>query len=76
MYDINTPEGMDNAKVWMLALLSTLREGGKWAIPRSGAVYTFFHSTKTAHRAAYLTDKPTDQVLRELGWTVIDPRFH
>lgn len=76
MYDIDTPEGMDNAKAWLIALLSMINEGGKWAVPRSGALYTFHHTTKTAHRASYLTDPPTDRVLRELGWQVIDPRHH
>ena len=76
MYDIDTPEGMSEAKAWMLALLSHIHPGGTWVIPRTGAVYTFFHDKKIAHRAAYLTDPPTDRVLRELGWTVIDPRHH
>lgn len=76
MYDIDTPEGMERAKVWMTATLSLIVPGGKWIIPRTGATYTFFHHTKTAHRAAFLADSATDRVLRELGWTVIDPRHH
>lgn len=76
MYDLDSPEGMDRAKVWTLALISLIHEGGKWVVPRSGAIYTFFHSTKTAHRASYLADSGVDRVLRELGWQVFDPRHH
>lgn len=76
MYDIDTPEGMERAKVWMLTTLSLLAEGGKWVIPRSGVTYTFYHTTKTAHRPSYLADSAADRVLRELGWTVIDPHHH
>lgn len=76
MYDLDTPEGMERAKVWMTATLSMIVQGGSWLIPRTGATYTFFHDTTTAHRAAFLADPDTDRVLRELGWTVIDPRHH
>lgn len=73
MYGIDTEEGMDRAKVWMTAILSLIKPGGQWIIPRSGATYTFFHDTKTAYRAAYLADSAADRVLRALGWTVTDP---
>lgn len=76
MYDLDTPEGMERAKAWMLAVLSIIKPGGTWVVQRSGAVYTLHHDTKTAHRAAYLFDAGADRVLRELGWQVYDPRFH
>lgn len=76
MYDLDTPEGMERAKIWMLAILSSIREGGQWTITRSLATYTIYHSKKEAHRPWYLFDAGADRVLRELGWTVYDPRTH
>ena len=76
MYDIDTPEGMEEAKAWMHALLSQITDGGKWIVPRSGSVYTINHQTKTAHRAGYLPDPAIDRVLREMGWAVFDPQQH
>lgn len=75
MYDLDTPEGMERSKIWMLAILGCIKEGGQWIIPRSHATYTFYHSRKEAHRAWYLFDEGADRVLRELGWKVFDPRI-
>ena len=47
-YDLDTPEGVENSKNWTAAHLARLKDGETWIVPRSGAVVTINHTTKTA----------------------------
>ena len=67
-YDLDTPEGMENAKAWLKNTIAMLKDGGMWAIPRSSAIYSFNKKVKIATRIN--SDTSTDRVLREMGWTL------
>jgi hypothetical protein len=64
--NIDTDEGMENAKIWLESLIGMLSQNGVWAIPRSSAIYSFDKKNKIATRIN--SDAPTDRVLKELGW--------
>lgn len=72
MMDLDTDEGMDNAKAWLQDLIGMVQEGGKWIVPRSMSIYTIHHVTKVATRYGLLPDPAVDRVFREIGWTVFD----
>lgn len=79
MYDLNTPAGMRAAMEWTQRLLGMLRDGGAWAIPRSGAMVTSVnHKDKTCelHHAAALgkSEHGVKRVLETLGWKVTEVR--
>jgi cyanophycinase-like exopeptidase len=67
--NIDTPEGMKQAVEWQTDFISILNEGGKWAVPRSNAIYTIHHSEKTVERA--VGDSDVDRVFEAMGWKVI-----
>lgn len=71
-YDINTPEGMAAAKLWTLALLQLLSEGGMWMVPRSGSIYKISTKTKTLIKLTGLPEPSITRVCHEIGWIVID----
>lgn len=67
-YDLDTPEGMANAVAWQEQLVETLEEGGRWGVPRSGAVYTVYPSKKVAVRIVH--EEEIDRVFNVMGWQV------
>lgn len=70
-YDINTDEGMENAARWVQATFATIKDGGKWVIPRSSTIVTVDHSNKTAYIIKGHTPEPdTERVLKHMGWEV------
>lgn len=74
-WDLNTAEGMENAIKWQLKLFSTLADGGKWIVPRSGTIFTVHHKTKTVVRALGFAPEPDiERVIRAAGWTVLAMR--
>lgn len=71
-YDIDTPEGMDNAVRWTQATFATIKDGGKWVIPRSNTIVTIDHTNKTAY--VVTGDAPefnVDRVINAMGWEVV-----
>jgi len=71
-YDISTEEGMRNSVAWTQEIFSTIQEGGKWAIPRSGTIVTIDHSNKTAYiLPGYAPEPDTAQVIKAMGWEVV-----
>lgn len=74
-WDIDTPEGMALAKRWTAQHVARIKDGGIWAIPRSGAVYRLHHGTKTAESLAGQTrDSSVERVFVAMGWTVTVPQ--
>lgn len=67
-YDLHTEEGMANAIAWQQQLINFVKEGGKWAVPRSSAIYTLHHSKKLAE--AMNRDEAVDMVFNKMGWEV------
>lgn len=68
-YDLTTKEGMDNAVSWTNYTLDLIKDGGVWAIPRSGTVVRISHKDKVA----YISNDHEPDVIRVLeaaGWVV------
>lgn len=68
-YDLNTDEGMTNAIAWTMHTLDSIKDGGAWAIPRSGTIVRVSHKD----RVAYISNGNEPSVMRVLeaaGWTV------
>jgi len=71
-YDINNPTGMKNAVEWTNDMLSRIKQGGCWFVPRCASSYTIDHANKTATRHGMMPDSAITRVLTECGWKVID----
>lgn len=70
-FDIDTPKGMENAVAWQQRLVDSVKDGGSWAVPRSGSVYTLDKVNKVATRAAFFyIDHQIDRVFKAMGWKV------
>lgn len=71
-YDLDTEEGMKNSMEWTSRTLSHIKQGGTWAIPRSGTLVKIDHEYKTAYMIAGTEpEESTERVLKALGWTVV-----
>lgn len=70
-YDLDTEEGMKNAMEWTARTLSHIKQGGTWAVPRSGAIIKVDHENKTAYMIDGLQEVGIERVLHELDWHVI-----
>jgi hypothetical protein len=71
MIDIETPEGMLEAKQWMVAFLSLLSNNCVWGVPRSSAVYNIDkkHHIVTAKTSA--RDESMERVFEAIGYKVV-----
>lgn len=70
--NIDTPEGMEQAKRWQESLIDSVKDGGTWLVPRSGSVYTLDKAKKQATKVVQLVpDESVDRVFAALGWTVV-----
>lgn len=71
-YDIDTQEGMRNAVGWTNDMLSTVKDGGVWMIPRSGTtVRVLSKALKTCVLHEALPDPGIRRVLIAGGWTLV-----
>lgn len=68
-YDLNTEEGMLNSIAWTMHTLNSIKDGGAWAIPRSGTVVRVSHKDKIAY-VSNDTEPDVVCVLEAAGWTV------
>jgi hypothetical protein len=70
--DINTKQGMAAAKAWTEQLLSTIKDQGVWAVPRSGSIIRFDKTNKKALVIHQMSpDIPIERVLEARGWEII-----
>ena len=70
-YDINTIEGLRNSVEWTQRMFSMIRDGGTWAIPRSGAIVRVDHANNTAHITLHGAAEPdVEKVIKAMGWNV------
>lgn len=60
----------EDSILWMQKLIESVSNNARWGIPRSDTVYRIDKTNKTFHRAAGLGDKPTEEVLLAMGWSV------
>ena len=71
-WDISTKEGMENSIIWTEQMLNAIKDGGAWAIPRSGTIVRVSHKDKAAH-ITYMPDvyePDIEKVLNAAGWTI------
>jgi len=55
-------------------LIRTVRNGGKWEVPRNGQIYVFDHTNKTLTMTAGIVDFITHRtrvICAKLGWRVL-----
>jgi hypothetical protein len=69
-YDLDTEEGMANAKAWTEAHLKTFKDGGLWVVPRSGGIYKIDYKKKEVTFFGLFQEPCITRVLKELGWTI------
>lgn len=70
-YNLNTPEGIENSKLWLSRVLMTLSDNGVWGIPRSSTVVRINKPKKIATVIAQASpDVSIELVFEALGWTV------
>lgn len=70
-YDLNTQEGLDNAKLWTARTMALLNDGGRWAVPRSGTVITVVDRLDRIYDI--VSDSPDPSLIHVLdacGWTI------
>ena len=66
--DINTTQGMEDAKRWTTEFISLIKDGGFWAVPRSDSIYQVWHSSREFRRVSN-GENCIDRVLKALGYT-------
>ena len=73
--NINTKQGMRDAKAWTQQLIDSLNDGGSWLVPRSGTIIVFDKVLRIANIQHEMTqDVSIKKVLREMGWTVTNKK--
>ncbi len=71
--DLDTEDGMANAVAWTQHTIAHVRDGGVWAIPRSGMLVRINHTNKTAIiTEGFLPDTAIPRVFKAMGWTVTE----
>lgn len=65
--DINTKQGMEEAKSWATSFINLLNDGGFWAVPRSDSIYQVWHSSREFRRVAN-GESCIDRVLKALDY--------
>lgn len=69
-YDLDTKEGLANAVAWTNNTLALLRDGGQWAVPRSGTIITVHNGLDKRYSiASDQLDPSLTFVLAAAGWT-------
>lgn len=71
-YDLDTPEGMANAKRWTANMLDSLSDNGVWMVPRSGTMVQVDKKAKTAKVTSFVPDESIARVLRAMGYQVTE----
>lgn len=72
-WNIDTPEGMENAVAWTDRTFAALVDGGRWIVPRSMSIYEISHSTKTVRRIMGMFEESVIQrVVEAAGWKYED----
>ncbi len=70
-FDLDTKQGMVNAIMWTKQLISTLKDGGTWVVPRSGTLVRVDKKTQTATLTSAVPDPSITKVLTAMGWKVV-----
>jgi hypothetical protein len=70
-FDINTIDGMTNAMKWQAAMLSYIRQGGTWIVPRSMSLYEIDHTNRVATKRTGSDEPEIERVFEGMGWRVV-----
>lgn len=70
-FDLDTKQGMVNAIMWTKQLISTLKDGGTWVVPRSGTLVRVDKKKQTATLVGAMPDPSITKVLTAMGWKVV-----
>ena len=71
-FDLDTVDGMANAKKWLLDHLSRIADGGTWIVPRSATIINIDHERQVARiGVSLLPDPAIDRVFKAINWKVI-----
>lgn len=73
-YDLDTEQGMANAKIWTQGLIDNLKDGGTWIVPRSGTMVQVFKDRKEVRIVGLLPDLALGRVFEAMGYRVIEAR--
>ena len=68
--NIDTRQGMEEAKAWLIDLIGMMADRAPWAIPRSRTIYEFDKVHKTAWLVHGAGDPDTHRVIEAIGWRV------
>ena len=71
-FDLNSEQGMANAKAWTANMLDRLKDNGTWIVPRSGTIVYFNQTAKTARVTCFFPDPSIARVLRAMGYSVTE----
>ena len=72
-YDLDTKAGMNNAIKWTQQMFDAIKDGGAWAVPRSGTIVSINKADKLATiTVGFAPDPSLKRVIEAMGWTVIE----
>lgn len=70
-YDLDTKAGMANAIEWTTNLFMQMKDGGRWAVPRSGTIVAIYPKYKIAEiYEGFMPDPSIERVIKAMGWNV------
>lgn len=70
-YDIHTEDGRENSRQWTRCMMSCIKDGGAWLIPRSGTIVHISHSKKSVTiRRGFHAEPEVADIIAELGYSV------
>ena len=71
-YDLDTKDGMNNAKRWTQSMIDNIADGGMWVVPRSMSTVQINKTAKKADIVSFIPDPSLGKVLRAMGYTVTE----
>lgn len=71
-YDLDTKDGMNNAKRWTQSMIDNIADGGLWIVPRSMSTVQVHKKDKKADIVSFTPDPSLGRVLRAMGYTVTE----
>lgn len=69
-FDLDDPMEMELAKLWTLALLTSIRQAGSWVVPRSRSIYIVDHRRQVLIKVTGDPEPAITRVAQAIGWTV------
>lgn len=70
--NLDDPFEFEVAKVWTYRLLTSMKTGGKWIVPRSMSTYIVVHGPKMLVKVSGSPEPSITRVVTAIGWEVVD----